>query len=244
MTKGTAARSEPTRDVTVKKIERTNTHVRYVTSDGGRVPGGSTLARVVAFGSPDNLIKWGIRCHEEGKDFNAVRQESAHLGNCFHRTVETRHKGERFPAELYPPIFVEQAARMADSFFGELMRLGLVIVESELQYVSDDLRAGGTMDLILADEKTPVIPEILGDLKSSTFLSGEHVLQVAGFYREMFREKYGAYPTKVILFRADRDSGLCRVTEIPADVVEAAEKAVRLVRPLYDLRRTLERRLH
>jgi hypothetical protein len=228
-------------DRTVKSLDRTKTHQIYRTTSGERVPGGSTLARTVSFGNTDSLIAWGCRLAEAGQDWQAVRQESAQLGTAFHRLVECRYTGERFPAEQYPPVFTAQATRMADSFANVLNALGLVIYASEQQIVSDRGRFGGTLDLVLGYSYCPE-PTVLGDLKSSNFLSGEHVLQVAGFYRELFAERYGQYPDQVILFRADRDTGDCRGYVIPEEVVEAAQIAVPHVRLLYDLKKKLERR--
>jgi hypothetical protein len=231
------------RDKTVKSLDRTKTHTVYRTTSGERVPGGSTLARTISFGNTDSLISWGCRLAEVGQDWQAVRQESAQLGTAFHRLVECRYTGEPFPAEQYPPLFTAQATRMADSFANVLNALGLVIHASEQQLVSDRLRFGGTLDLVLSQGNL-MPPTVLGDLKSSNFLSGEHVMQVAGFYRELYSEEYGCYPEQVILFRADRDTGECRGHVIPNEAVEAAQIAVPHVRLLYDLKKKLERRMN
>lgn len=231
------------KDRTIRKTGRANRHLVYQTSDGSIQPGGSTLAGLVQFGSADPLIKWGIRLHDEGVDFESYRREAADFGTCFHKVVECRAKGEPFPTGSFPGDYVAPSEKMAQAFFDTLERLGLVVVDVEVVHVSDADRWGGMMDLVLAYKQTPDKPEILGDLKSSNSITTSHVIQVAGCYRRLFREKYGVSGPRVILFRADRDHLSCTEHEVPAPVCTVAEEAAKLARSLWELKPVLTRRI-
>lgn len=233
------------KDRTIRKTGRAQAHQRYVTSYGQVVPGGSTIARMVNFGGCDGLMWWGIRLDRDGVDPKQYREEAADFGKCFHRAVECQWKGERFDEENYPAAYVPPSIKMKDNFFTALDDLGLVMVGSEEQFVSDAEEWGGTMDLILArkgdESRTPVI---LGDLKSSNSITSEHVIQVGGAYAVGFKEKYGKFPERVILFRADRnDPHEVSHHFINARQMEAAIEAARLGRELWRLKPILTKKI-
>ena len=237
-------KEERLKDKIIRKTGRASTHQKYVTSYGQVVPGGSTIANLVNFGGCDGLIGWGVRLDREGVDYKQARDEAADFGKCFHRAVEQRWRGEPFDSENYPGAYVAPSLEMSNNFFALLEELGLVMVGSEEQGVSDKEEWGGTMDLILARKEEPSKPIILGDLKSSNSLSATHIIQVGGAYGVLFEEKYGYPPERVILFRADRNPPH-DVTQhtIRGQKLEAAREAARLLRGLWRLKPILNGRI-
>lgn len=225
------------RDKIIKATGRARSHQKYITSSGEQVPGGSTLANIINFGSADPLMAWAIRLHNEGIDFKEYRREASDFGNAFHRYVECMHKGEEFPAGEYPGNYVEPAKIMAENFYRKLTDLGMTMVESEIQLVSDTERFGGTLDLVLRDKEGRLC---LSDLKSSNSISVSHKCQVGGAYRILFREKYGEAPASVSLFRADRNPPHeVSVFFLGERLCEAAERTIRNARLIWELKPVL-----
>lgn len=229
------------KDKIIRKSGRAQTHTKYVTSYGNVVPGGSTIARMVNFQGCDGLISWGIRLHDSGTDPKQYREEAADFGKCFHRAVECQFLGQEFDSENFPGTYIEPSLAMRDNFYRLLDELGLVVVGSEVKGVSDVEEWGGTMDLLLAKASDPLkTPIILGDLKSSNSISPEHVIQVGGAYAVLFWEKFGRWPERTLLFRADRNPPHnVTVHTIRDELREKAIEAARLGKKLWKLKPAL-----
>lgn len=242
------------KDEIIHKSGRARSHQKYIDSQGRQQPGGSTIANLVQFSGADGLIFWGIKLYKEGQDFKQFREESAQFGNAAHRAVECLFKGERFDEENYPGAYVEPAKKMAENFFKTLGNLGMEMVGSEVSLACshpdfpDELGAldglwGGQLDLILKTKDSPV-PNVLGDLKTSSSFQPSHIIQTAGCYDPIFEAKYGQAPDSIWLFRLDRNAPhSCIPHEIETEKRAAAKRIALNARAIYEDKSVLTRGL-
>lgn len=242
------------------KSENTKGHIIYKSlRTGKRVPGGSTIAGVYApFGSSDGLIDWAIREHIAGNDHRKVRDESARFGTCIHRHFECSIKGVPFPYSDHAPAYTEIAERSTNNLRTWMQNNGLRARHSELAVVSEKYQFGGTIDLTLEPlEQEPGATGVLvlSDLKSSTYLNANHLIQVLGGYRLALEglatgdstlvvngePQYPANPRewafdiqKFVLLRVDREDGSVHPHWFPKGVALQAGEAFLDCKSIYE----------
>ena len=192
------------KDQVIRDSGRAQRHPTYRTSTNEIVPGGSTLAKVVSYSGADGLIKWAVNLEREGIDYDLYRKEAASFGTTFHAIVEAHGLGKPFLPENHVGCYVPPAQVMAKNFLDKLASLGLVMLENEIQVVSDQDRVGGTLDIVAGEEGSRV-PSVLIDLKSSNSIGVSEMIQVCGVYNRLFQSKYGYEPSAIYLARADRN---------------------------------------
>lgn len=156
----------------------------YRTADGERVPGVTTIAKLIDGGDVEGLLIWANRLGLEGKDHRAERDSAASIGTLAHNMVEAHIKG--LPAaslEGLPENVQERACHAFNAYLAWERRTRLVIVETEVSLVSEPHRFGGTLDAI-----GEVDGELcLCDWKTSNSVYPAYLLQLAA-YRTLWEE--------------------------------------------------------
>lgn len=149
---------------------------RYLTKLGLEVPGVTTILDIL---SKPALVPWAAKLTREGRDWMKERDSAGRIGTYTHALVRCLLTG-RCPAFTNEPDHGERhlasilAQRVVDWWNHE----GLELVDSELPMVSDELRYGGTADLIAKDSFGQTV---LLDLKTSSRIYPTHLLQVAAY---------------------------------------------------------------
>ncbi len=173
-------------------------HIRYKDSNGGIVPGVTTVVGLLA---KPQLIIWANRLGLQGIDSTKYADAMADIGTLAHYLIMCHLKGKETDTSDYSPNQVELAHNCFASYleWEKNHTLEPVIVETPL--VSDDLQVGGTPDLYC---KLNGIPTLM-DFKTGKALYPEHSYQVAG-YRAILEEK-GNEVKQCIILRIGRDEG-------------------------------------
>ena len=135
----------------------------YRLKDGTRVPGTTTVAKLIDGGDIEGLLIWANRLGQEGKDHRAERDAAASIGTLAHDMVEHHIKGH----EYVPPPDMDRgklgkAAKALEAYLAWERRTRLKIISTEVSLVSEAHRFGGTLDAIgeidnelcLCDHKT------------------------------------------------------------------------------------------
>lgn len=229
------------KDLIIRETGRAQRHQTYKTSQGEIVPGGSTLAKVVTYSGADPLIRWAVGLEREGIDYELYREEAASYGKCFHAVVESIGLGKPFLAENHVGAYVEPAKLMAQSFLAKLASLGLVMLDNEIQVVSDQDRVGGTLDIVAGPEVSSY-PSTLIDLKGSNSIGVGEMIQVCGVYSKLFTAKYGYPPEDIYIARCDRNPPhACTMYKPDQEQVQASLFLAGLARQAWDVKKVMTR---
>lgn len=190
------------------KFEKTKAHQVYKCVDGGRVPGGSTIAGVaMAYWGKGPLMQWAWKEGHEGRDFHKTRDQAADTGTLAHWLVELHVRSILDGKEYKPDMsdFTPAQAEKAESAFLHFLewfdREKVVPIASELQLVSEVYRFGGTIDLLVRRQGRDGVT--LVDLKTSNGIYDEHRCQVAGYTQLAVENKYPI--TDSVVFRIGKD---------------------------------------
>ena len=211
----------------------------YYTSDGKRVPGVTTICKHID-PSADGLIFWAIGLERQGLDWKEVRDQSAREGTAVHDAVG--HVCDGFSIEdataAFPPEQQASVAAGLKAFMAwrEQSRINLKPYEKPL--VSDELRFGGTADLLGRDADGRLH---LADIKTGS-LRAAAVLQVAA-YKHLIERALDEVVAGCHLLRFDRAEGAFTHIGIPDDVMDAAWEGFISAQSLYELNKRLRKML-
>jgi hypothetical protein len=165
----------------------------YFLADGTPVPGTTTV--LGRFKDSGALLHWAWRRGKEHPDepLYAARDEAGNIGTAAHAMVEARIKGgdPEWAEELLaldPPG--QARARNAFGMYEKWASMNrLVIVDQEMQLVSEKYRFGGTPDAIgLIDGELCLV-----DWKTSNGVFMDYLLQLAA-YRLLWEENHPDRP--------------------------------------------------
>jgi hypothetical protein len=208
---------------------------KYVTSDGKRVPGVTTITS--RYKESGGLIHWAWQCGVDGVDYRQKRDDAGDVGHVAHALIEADIHGESF--EMPPQTTAEHRAMALaalDAFRAWKTATKVEIIETELPLVSDEYRFGGTLDAV-----GRIVGElVLLDWKSGNKVYPEMLVQVAA-YRQLWEEHYPQPITGLHLLRVGKEHGDFHHHSWPLAVLDAGWEAFKLMRALYDLDATLKK---
>lgn len=155
----------------------------YRLADGTRVPGTTTIAKMIDGGDVEGLLIWANRLGQEGKDHRAERDKAASIGTLAHDMVECHIAGASLPAPGADPEMWDKACRAFQGYLDWERRTRLKVIVTEAGLVSEMYRFGGALD---------AIGEIDGELclcdwKTSNSIYPAYLLQLAA-YRQLWEE--------------------------------------------------------
>lgn len=208
----------------------------YTTKDGAEVPSVTTI--LGKFRDPGALMWWSWNEGKAGRDFRATRDDAASAGTLAHAMVESDIRGRAWvdPFSVDPDVLAK-AKRAYENYLEWKAQTQLRAIASEVRLVSERHRFGGTIDALMIGGKLT-----LGDLKTSSSVYTEHLIQVAA-YSILWEE---AYPDQPLT------GGYCilRIARDTADFafhhygeLEGAKRMFLLLREAYDLDRALKARV-
>ena len=147
----------------------------YITQDGTRVPGVTTL--LGRFKESGPLLQWAFKQGQSGaRSLYEKRDEAAEVGGVVHDIVECEIHGREAPA--IPDDMAErvQSALAAWHKWRDANRLE--IVATEVPYVSEVHRFGGTLDAVARETDGRLV---LLDWKTSNGVYTDYLLQLAAY---------------------------------------------------------------
>lgn len=213
----------------------------YFLKDGKtKVPG--TTSIISRFKESGALIAWAYKRGKDGLELYESRDKAAEIGTVVHEMVELFIAGEN-PRDAFAVLTSQNdadAAMSAFNAFEEWFQMNqLKVVAQEMQLVSETYRFGGTPDAVAEDSRGRLV---LLDWKTSDGVYMDHLVQL-GAYRILWNENN---PNN----KLTGGSHLCRFSKAHGDFahhffpnLDEAEKAFVLMRQLYDLDKSLKKRV-
>jgi hypothetical protein len=212
----------------------------YALKDGTKVPGTTTI--IGRFKESGALIAWAYKRGKDGLELYDSRDKAAEIGTVVHDMVE-RFIALEDPMKAMEALKTEsdcKAARSAFNAFDEWFEANKIkVVAQEMQLVSETYRFGGTPDAVAEDSKGRLV---LLDWKTSDGVYMDYLCQL-GAYRILWNENNPGNPLT-------GGSHLCRFSKAHGDFthhffpnLDDAEQAFILMRSLYDLDKSLKKRV-
>ena len=158
----------------------------YFLKDGTRVPSVTTVLSHCSLGGCDGLIHWAVKLAKEGKDWQTVRDKAADAGTMAHDAFEAWAKGQE-PVFDGPEDIVKRAKLAFDGFLLWADQSKFTITHTEIPFVSEKHRFGGTFDAVMMNGK-----RYMGDHKTSGSVRSRFLYQVrayGGLWEENVRDE-------------------------------------------------------
>lgn len=187
-------------------LKRVKAHTRYVTADGQRVPGCTTVTGIL---NKPALVAWANRLGLEGIDVDEYVDVLADIGTLVHAMILADFDGSVLDTSTFTAEQIGLAENAFLSYCAWRKAHEVVPVLVETPLVSEDHRFGGTPDLVAMVDGTLE----LVDFKSGSGIYAEHLHQVCGGYRILVNEH---------IYNPQR----IRIVRIPRDESEAFEEHV------------------
>jgi len=156
--------------------EKVKAHTRYFTTTGEQVPGVTTILGVL---NKPALIAWANRMGLQGIDTQRYVDEAAAVGTLAHALIMDSLGGKPVRLEDFTADQLTRARYGVEVFkrWRKAHQFEPMLLETPL--VSDQYRYGGTIDIVAMTERGP---ELI-DLKTSSGIYEEHVVQVGAYWR-------------------------------------------------------------
>uniref|UniRef100_A0A6M3LG56 PD-(D/E)XK endonuclease-like domain-containing protein n=1 Tax=viral metagenome TaxID=1070528 RepID=A0A6M3LG56_9ZZZZ len=177
-------------------LKRVKAHTRYVTADGQRVPGCTTITGIL---NKPALVGWANRLGLEGVDVEEYVDVLAGIGTLVHTMILADCRREEVDIDTYTPEQVRLAENAFLSYLSWRKAHTVIPVLVEQPLVSGDHRFGGTPDLVAEVDGTLE----LVDFKSGSGIYPEHLHQVCGGYKLLVNE-HGYNPQRIRIVRIPR----------------------------------------
>jgi len=162
----------------IVKLEKTRAHQRYILKNGTQVPGASTICKIGDDSS--SLIHWAWQLGIDGIDYRKARDQAADIGTICHFMIECFLHGHVADLTEFSPADIERATVAYGNFRKWWDEEGLVVLEPEVQLVSEAHMFGGTIDAPSKDRHGNIV---LLDWKTSKGIWPSHRFQLAAYER-------------------------------------------------------------
>jgi len=162
------------------KLVRNAPHQKYHLSDGTQVPGGSTICKIGD--DAGALIHWAWDLGKRGLDYRKERDKAADIGTLAHFLIECMLNGQVADLSDYDEAEIDKALVCYSKFLDWWDEQRLRKVYTEIQLVHEEVRYGGTIDLIAERDNGEFV---LIDFKTSKAISHSYWRQCAG-YAQLF----------------------------------------------------------
>jgi len=157
----------------------------YRNSQGGKVPGVTTVIGQNLGWGRDDLMGWAQWCGENGFSWVQQRNYAGTIGTAAHDRVEAELKGQMFNlSTLAPDVQTKSTACFKGWVKWRVNQpLDFKVLELETHLVSEKHQYGGTTDAILRIDRR----NLLTDWKTSSALRPSHIIQISA-YHELVKE--------------------------------------------------------
>jgi hypothetical protein len=211
----------------------------YFLKDGTKVPGTTTVIGASLGWNKQILMAWANKQGREGNNIRETVQDACDAGTLAHAAAEAHVKGKPAPdVSAYEKAIVKKAKKAYEAFCTWEEMSKLVISGSEIGYVSETLKFGGTLD----GEGKINGADALIDFKTSNGTYADHVIQVAA-YSYLWEENHPGRQLDggIHLLRFGKEAGNFTHYYYPRETILAEPfETFQLLRRLYDLKKPVE----
>lgn len=210
---------------------------QYRLKDGTRIPGTTTVIGGNLGWNKQPLMFWAWQQGKDGLEFRETTQKAADAGTLAHAMAEADIKGSKFkiPEGTEPETLTKaESAYSAYLTWKSMSRLELV--ESEVPYVSELYRYGGTIDAVgKVNGKMALV-----DFKTSNGLYSDHLIQVAA-YKYLYEGNHD-HPLDggIHILRFSKEGGHFHHHFYPREAMEAPFRAFVNLREIHGLKKSIE----
>ena len=173
------------------------------------MPGGSTICKLGD--DPAALIHWAWALGRDGKDYKKERDRAADIGTISHFLIECMLNNQVADLSDYSQEDIDKALICYGKFHDWWEEQRLRKVYTEIQLVHEEVRYGGTIDLIAERENGDFV---LIDFKTSKKISDSYWRQCAGYAQlfnfnnpQMVRKPYNEIKSHAIVRIGKEESG-------------------------------------
>src|SRR5258708_3396563 len=206
---------------------------QYLSSSGEFLPGVTTVLSEL---NKPAVIGWANKMGRLGRSIDEGKEYARDVGNLAHYLVECHIKCEKPEFEdTFGTRAINRANVMLAEFISYAKERGATFVASETQLVDTSDQFGGTIDII-ADCSSPTPARELWDIKTSSAIWAEQIVQVCAYQILSHQHNKEIVRPRIILIPK---SGELRAPDIPDDVIFLAKKLWFYVLPMYYARREL-----
>ena len=181
---------------------RDSVHQPYITVSVQKVPSVTTIIGSNLGWNKNSLLGWTRKKMNEGIDPLRIRDFAGEVGTVAHGFIEQFFTGEVVNIYEYPSEAVTAAQVAFEAFLAFESTNEMVMGESEVPIVHEDLLYGGTIDWVgqMNGERCMI------DFKTSSNVHVDHYIQLCA-YRELYAHKYGEMLDKAYLLHMDKMTG-------------------------------------
>jgi len=212
----------------------------YKTADGKRVPSVSSILGQLGW-SKDGLIYWANSVGLDGMTLDEARERVTGPGTVAHAMIEADIKGEALDTTKVEQEIRDEAQQSFDNYLAWKAANVVEVLSSEGSLVSEDLRFGGTHDLVYVGRSSKVC---MLDAKTGNGVYVDHMVQVAG-YGMLWNESEGRGKQRFVdryeVLRIHKDNAAQSWHSVSAESMGAPMEAFKLARKLYDLQKPIKR---
>lgn len=211
----------------------------YYAADGEPVTGVTTILSVVA-AFDNGLMTWANRLGKDGKDYYAEMEHLAAVGTMCHALVEARLTNKKTQPD--PDLDVEDIAAAINGYRGFLTwsrQTALQVVDVESLVVHEQLRYGGTADIVARDSSGE---HIVIDVKTSGRVYDKHKLQVEAYRRAWNASRPDQLATRTAILRVDKRTAGYEYIEYKGAKLDYFWAQFLALRALYEKRRIIRGR--
>jgi len=212
----------------------------YKAADGKRVPSVSTILSQLGW-SKDGLVYWANSVGLDGMTLDEARERVTGPGTIAHAMIEADTKGEALDTSKVANDVLTEARQSFDNYLAWKAANVVEVLSSEGSLVSEELRFGGTHDLVYIGRSGKVC---MLDAKTGNGVYGDHMVQVAG-YGMLWNENEGPAKQRFVdryeVLRVHKDNAAQSWHSVSAESMGAPTEAFKLARRLYDLQKPIKK---
>lgn len=210
----------------------------YKLADGTKVIGVTTVLN--RFKESGGLIGWAHKMGAAGIPLSEAREKAMDAGSCGHQMIDDHLHGRTFDRAAWKPEILAAADHAMLGFLEWADTNKFKLAESEVSFVSERHRFGGTFDAAL----TGGTKLVLFDFKVASGVYSDHLVQVAGGYSLLWQENRSVQIDAVAILRLTKpenesDPVSFHHHQWSAEIIPTAQRYFLLLREAYDLDKRL-----
>lgn len=191
----------------VIKMKRENgmkfkTHQHYYLKDGNEVCGVTTILGQL---NKSYLMMWAYKLAQSNIKFWEVTNKSKNIGTIAHYLIECYLRNIQINQDFlndYSKNEIDSAYISFGKFKSWFSLHEVIVLNNELQLVSEKYRFGGTMDIVAYVDKVLTII----DIKSGSGVYDEMIYQLSA-YRQLYNENFNAVVDRCLIIHIPHEKG-------------------------------------
>jgi hypothetical protein len=207
----------------------------YRLADGTRVPSVTTILDAVL--AKPALVSWANKLGLQGIRVHEYVDDLADVGAAVHELCKSSLTGRKPNLPPLSPDQLQQATTCFSKFLDWRNTQDVEVLRAEQPLVSESLRYGGTIDVIVRRRQDGVTA--IWDFKTGRAVYDDHLFQVSG-YAHLARENgYDVTEAWIVRVGRSEDEGF-EAVRFGIEKLQLGWAVFKHARAIYDIKRELE----